>query len=152
MVQRGKARCEKATEVVQRCRRMKVSSKETLWIWGAVVDVQSVYIVTSETQYLSATYVFETAATWFSVLACDSPDSDNRQTGAPDENQRERQDKADFRGDIFVCARVETLGTITRMKEESLIALNEAELIAQPLDLLWSNDGRQRGELREDGC
>ena len=59
MVQRGKARCEKATEVVQRCRRMKVSSvqvrrvssfkknlhlpKETLWIWGAVVDVQSFF-------------------------------------------------------------------------------------------------------------
>lgn len=35
----------------------------------------------------------------------------------------------------YVCARVETLGTITRMKEESLVALNEAELIAQPLDL-----------------
>lgn len=38
-------------------------------------------------------------------------------------------------GVTYVCARVETLSTITRMKEESLIALNEAELIAQPLDL-----------------
>lgn len=44
---------------------------------------------------------------------------------------------------------VEALGTVTGVQKESLVALNEAELITQTLDLKGSNDERvRRGLMR----
>jgi hypothetical protein len=89
----------------------------------------------------------------------------NREAGTPNKNERKRKNEADFRGDIFLYFAIrnqdkkltgrersnnevmrrtyvstcfEALCTITSVKEKCLVALNEADLIAETLDLLQS--------------
>jgi hypothetical protein len=87
----------------------------------------------------------------------------NRKAGAPNKNEGKRENQTDFGGDIFlhsikgnqvkrpterkrsnnevmrttyVSACFEALCTITSVEEKCLVALNEADLIAETLDLL----------------
>ena len=46
-----------------------------------------------------------------------------------------RDRKKRRRGVTYVCTRIEALSTITSMQEECLVALNEAELIAEAFNL-----------------
>ena len=82
----------------------------------------------------------------------DATNTNHGYTGAPDQDQREREDQPDFRRDVFLqvslvrprigdtrrthmSAGIETLCAIASVEEERFVLLDLGELISQALDL-----------------